>query len=237
MLETDDDNSGLEQKSKRSFNWRWMATHILPIFLVLILGAVITIASVPSFRTSFNKFIAKWSPKADVTSSSCPGVTYSSTKYSSPLEYYTASWEGNIWGVTSVSATPSIIKVGETVTIQVEQMNYNTRFGFNLRTNFDATGSSLSATGVDGDGNACTFNAAPDQTADQLKDTTSVSWTGSNCTSRGSVTATVTGKALSYTNAFQEIGYASSQFNSESGVGSVYICPKNVLPKPNIASD
>jgi len=49
---------------KKPFQWRLITTRILPIFLFVLLAATISIAAVPSWRASFNKFIAKFSPQA-----------------------------------------------------------------------------------------------------------------------------------------------------------------------------
>ena len=61
---TIDDKRLANNESKKPFQWRQITTKILPIFLLVILVSAGAIAAVPSWRISFNRFIAKWSPKA-----------------------------------------------------------------------------------------------------------------------------------------------------------------------------
>ena len=60
--ETYSHSNSLDHES--NLKWRWVATRLLAIFMIIILVAGICIAAVPSWRNSFNRFIAKWSPKA-----------------------------------------------------------------------------------------------------------------------------------------------------------------------------
>ena len=126
MSETDDD-TGLEQP-KKTPNIRWIATHILPIFLVLIVGVVITVASVPSFRNSFNRFIAKWSPKADTEQTSIDGIC-------SGITDTEASQHGASGRSDKVTLTTSkkVLNVGEeltfTATNQIDNYWYKSAYG------------------------------------------------------------------------------------------------------------
>lgn len=103
-----------EHPLKKSFPWRKIATRILPIFLVILLIVTISIAAVPSWRNAFNKFIAKWSPKADVitTDKSCSTTLSAST--SSDRNNATMSISGNNDSVTAVIGITQIARWSST---------------------------------------------------------------------------------------------------------------------------
>ena len=102
MTEFSNQEQGSQEKPPKKLNIHWLATHLLPIFLVLILGSAITIASVPSFRTSFNNFIAKWSPKADTNV--CGPTTEQDTL---------------VTGIAGITASPIKTSLGNSITVNI----------------------------------------------------------------------------------------------------------------------
>jgi hypothetical protein len=112
--------------AKSSLNWRWTLTHILPIFLFVILIAGVSIAAVPSWRNAFNKFIAKYSPKAD-ESTTCQNVTIPDNinNYNANLEWISSSVNGK-------STPPAdVVTIGDDVKLTINNQRPIACYGDN----------------------------------------------------------------------------------------------------------
>lgn len=93
-----------EERPKKSFNVRWLAKNILPIFLVVIFSITVAIAAVPQWRNAFNRFLAKFSPKAEIETQCGP----------------TTAKDEMLTGLAPFSITPEVVRLGDTVTASIE---------------------------------------------------------------------------------------------------------------------